>query len=340
MAIKSSGTQLSFTEIEQEFGSNGERSLGDYRLTQNVGELSGLPLDNGIPTGSNDEIKFSDFYGKKLNVVVDCFSGGDEFHKNAKNDKWNNNNVTVIGGFRSKKESGSKIIIHVNKKFGSDKNNVNRCALRTGSWSSIDSMQIDVGSSGRCLGAGGNGGNGAVFNNDDIQVNGFTGTSGLGVEVNNTVVNVVSGGILRAGFGGGGGGGAGRQTDKGEDRKSSGGGGGGGQGFPGGLGGIRGSTSISNTQGQNTNGSAGDESEAGEGGNGSQNASEAYGGAGGEGGSFGEGANAGSGGAGKQTEEAGSGGGDGAALRRTSGFAITINNSGTIQGSTSATTVD
>ena len=48
----------------------------------------------------------------------------------------------------------------------------------------------------------------------------------------------------------------------------------------------------------------------------------------------------GSGGAGKQTEEAGSGGGDGAALRRTSGFAVTINNSGTIQGSTTATNVD
>ena len=60
MTIKSSGTQLSFSEIEAEFGSNSERSLGDYRLTQNVGELSNLPLDSGVPTSG--EIKFSDFY--------------------------------------------------------------------------------------------------------------------------------------------------------------------------------------------------------------------------------------------------------------------------------------
>ena len=338
MAIKSSGSPnppLSFAEIEAEFGANGERSLGDYRLTQNIGELSNLPLDTGVPTSG--QIKFSDFYGKKLNVVVNCYTGGDEFTKNAKNDKWNNNNVVVVGGFRSKKESGSKIIIHVNKRFGSDKNGRTRCALRTGSWNNINSMQIDVGSSGRLLGAGGDGGNGSVFSG--AAGNGGSGSSGLGVEVNNTVVNVVSGGILRAGFGGGGGGGSGRQTDKGEDRKASGGGGGGGQGFPGGSGGPRGSTSVSNTSG-GSDGTAGDISEAGEGGNGSQNASEAYGGAGGEGGSFGEGANAGAGGSGKQTGANGQGGGDGAAMRRTSGFTVSINNSGSIQGSTSATNVD
>ena len=335
MTIKSSGTQLSFSEIEAEFGSNSERSLGDYRLTQSVGELSNLPLDSGVPTSG--EIKFSDFYSKRLNVVVDCHTGGDEFHKNAKNDKWNNNSVTVIGGFRSKKESGSKIIIHINKRFGSDKNGADRCALRTGSWNSVNSMQIDVGSNGKLLGAGGDGGAGSVFQSS--AGSGGAGSSGLGVEVNNTVVNVVSGGILRAGFGGGGGGGSGRQTDKGEDRKASGGGGGGGQGFPGGSGGPRGSTSVSNTSG-GTDGTSGDISEAGEGGNGSENASEAFGGAGGEGGSFGEGANSGSGGAGKQTGAAGSGGGDGAAIRRISGYNVTINNSGTIQGNTTATNVD
>ena len=35
----------------------------------------------------------------------------------------------------------------------------------------------------------------------------------------------------------------------------------------------------------------------------------------------------------------GGAGGDGAAIRRNSGFSVTINNSGTIQGSTSATGV-
>ena len=67
MAIKSSGSSLAFSEIEAEFGANGSRSLGAYRLSQSVGELT-LPLDTGIPTSG--QIKFSDFYSKKLNVVV------------------------------------------------------------------------------------------------------------------------------------------------------------------------------------------------------------------------------------------------------------------------------
>ena len=333
MTIKSSGTQLSFLEIEDEFGANSERSLGDYRLTRNVGDLSNLPLDTGVPTSG--EIKFSDFYTKKLNVVVDCHTGGDEFHKNAKNDKWNNNNVTVIGGFRGKKESGSKIIIHVNKKFGSDKNSENRCALRTGSWSSPDSLQVDVGSNGKLLGAGGNGGAGGTGNSQGSG--GSDGSSGLGVEVNNTVVNVVSGGIIRAGFGGGGGGGGGRQVDKGEDRKSSGGGGGGGQGFPGGSKGAPGG-SGSNTAAANDNATAGDESEAGEGGTCNSNAGETIGGAGGEGGSFGEAANNGN----NSSQSGGSGGGDGAAVRRTSGFSVTINKpiGSIVEGSEVAVNVD
>ena len=60
MAIKGSGSSLSFSEIEAEFGSNGSRSLGAYRLTQNVGSLSNLPLDSGVPTSGTK--KFSDFY--------------------------------------------------------------------------------------------------------------------------------------------------------------------------------------------------------------------------------------------------------------------------------------
>ena len=42
---------------------------------------------------------------------------------------------------------------------------------------------------------------------------------------------------------------------------------------------------------------------------------------------------------GSSQRSGGSGGGDGAAIRRTSGFSVTINNSGTVQGSTSATGV-
>ena len=163
MTIKASGTPnppLSFSEIEAEFGAQSPRSLGSYRHTQTVNGLTFNGIDTGIPTSG--EIKFSDFYSKRLNIVVDMHSGGDEFRKSAKGDKWNNNNLTVIGGFRSKKEDGSKIIIHVNKKFGSDKSSVNNCAVRTGSWNSSSSIVVDVGGEGQILGAGGDGGQGGL----------------------------------------------------------------------------------------------------------------------------------------------------------------------------------
>ena len=326
MTIKSSGSSLAFSEIEAEFGANGSRSLGGYRVSQSVGELS-LPLDTSIPTSG--QIKFSDFYSKSLNVVVDMYSGGDEFRKSAKTDKWNNNQVTVIGGFRSKKESGSKIIIHINKKFGSDKSNVNNCAVKTGSWSAA-SVQVDVGGEGQVLGAGGDGGQGGVCLSGGQP--GFSGTSGLGVEHNGVTVNVLSGGIIRAGFGGGGGGGGGRQTDKGSDRRASGGGGGGGAGFPAGNGApiVDGCGGGGHSGGTNAN-----ETTAGDGGGGANNGNQAYGAGGGEGGQFGEAANAG----GNSQAGGGAGGGDGAAIRRNSGFSVTINNNGTIQGVTNATGV-
>ena len=325
MALQGSG-QISFSQIENEFGQNGERSLGDYRTSQSVGELSNLPLDSGIPTSG--QIKFSDFYSKRLNIVVDMHSGGDEFRKSAKGDKWNNNNLTVIGGFRSKKEDGSKIIIHVNKKFGSDKSSVNNCAVRTGSWNSSSSIQVDVGGEGQILGAGGDGGNGGNCTSSGQP--GGSGTSGLGIDHNGVTVNVASGGLIRAGFGGGGGGGGGRQQDKGSDRQASGGGGGGGQGFPGGLGGD-GPGGCAGAQ----DGSAGDKTEAGEGGGGGNNGNQAYGASGGEGGSFGEAADNG----GSAQAGGGGAGGDGAAIRRIGGYSVTINNNGTIQGDQNATGV-
>ena len=325
MTIKSSGSSLSFSEIEAEFGSNGSRSLGAYRLSQSVGSLSNLPLDSGVPTSG--QIKFSDFYGKRLNIVVDCHSGGDQTRIIAKNDKWNNNNLTVIGGFRSKKEGGSKIIINVNKKFCSNKDATDRCALRTGTWDGSSTVQVDLGSSARVLGSGGNGGNGAN-GIDNSGGNGDTGTSGLGIQVNNCTVNVASGAIIRAGFGGGGGGGGGRQVDKGEDRRASGGGGGGGAGCPPGNGGSRGTTGA-----QGGDGSAGSETAGGGGGGGGNNDNQAGGGSGGSGGQ----ASGGAGNGGGSQTGGGSGGASGAAIRRNSGFSVTINNSGTIQGSTSAT---
>ena len=69
MTIKNSGTSLSFSEIESEFGTNPTRSLGSYRVSQNFGALTNQPLDAGIP--SSGEISFNDFYSKQLNVIVD-----------------------------------------------------------------------------------------------------------------------------------------------------------------------------------------------------------------------------------------------------------------------------
>ncbi len=325
MTIKSSGSSLSFSEIEAEFGSNGGRTLGNYRLTQSVGQLS-LPLDSGIPTSG--QIKFSDFYGKKLNVVVDCHSGGREDRKSAKGDKWNNNAVTVIGGFRSKKEDGSKIIIHVNKKFCSDKSSVNNCALRTGGFNSSSTVQVDIGSSAQILGAGGDGGNGQNGIDGGLS-GGGTGTSALGIEHNGAVVNVSSGAIIRAGFGGGGGGGGGQQVDKGSDRRASGGGGGGGAGCPPGNGGQGGSVQSGDGNSFGRNGTNGTETNGGSGGGGGDNDDQAGGRSGGSRGDAQGNAGAAQGGA----------GGNGAAIRRTSGFNVTINNSGTIAGSTTATGV-
>ncbi len=333
MSIKSSGNSLAFSEIEAEFGQNGGRSLGGYRLTQNVGSLTNLPLDSGIPTSG--QIKFSDFYGKRLNVVVDCHSGGREDRKSAKGDKWNNNAVTVIGGFRSKKESGSKIIINVNKKFCSDKSNIVNCALKTGSWDSTATVQVDVGSSGQVLGAGGDGGKGADGINNNGN-NGGNGTSALGIEHNNVVVNIAGGGILRAGFGGGGGGGGHRQVDKRRDRRAGGGGGGGGAGCPAGNGGPGGSTGGGFGGGSGNPGGSGSETSGGGGGSGGNNENEAVGGVGGSGGQ--PGINAGGGQS--RATSGGSGGSNGAAIRRISGYNVTINNSGTIQGGTTDTGVN
>ena len=333
MTIKSSGSSLSFSEIESEFGANGSRSLGGYRTTQSVGSLSNLPLDSGIPTSG--QIKFSDFYSKQLNVVVDCHSGGQEDRISARGDKWNNNAVTVIGGFRSKKESGSKIIINVNKKFCSNKDQQNRCALRTGSWDGSATVQVDVGGSAQILGAGGDGGKGADGINNNGE-SGGDGSSGLGVEHNNIVINISSGAILRAGFGGGGGGGGGRQTDKRRDRRAGGGGGGGGAGCPAGDGGQGGDTGGGFGSGSGQPGGAGTETTGGGGGGGGNNGGQAGGASGGSGGQ----ASSNAGGGGSNQTSGGSGGGNGAAIRRTSGFSVTINNSGSIQGSQNATGVN
>ena len=346
MTLPSSGS-ISASQIRDEFGpttESGEKvSLGEYRVEKNFGELSELPLDAGIPQGNNP-ISFQHFRGKKLNIIIDYYTS--TYTNNTRQNEGEVMNIRdryvsgtgvhVVGGYKSKPASSSetKIIVHVNRKLGGQKStSANNCALRTGSgWENDTEMIIDIGNEGRIYGAGGNGGRGGDM--DASGDPGQPGTSALGIQLAGVEINVASGGIIKAGFGGGGGGGNGRQEDKNADRRAGGGGGGGGQGFPAGSGGAGGS---GNNNADAEAGTAGSLNEHGEGGARAQNASQAYGANGGEGGMFGNEANDG----GESEKEGGEGGGDGAAIRVSGNGSFELNkDSGAeVDGSTSATGV-
>ena len=204
--------------------------------------------------------------------------------------RYNNlsNRVKVVGGYRDRPtgsvsgyalsssgwQNGKKIFIHVNKQIGSVKSSSdsdrNKVALRTGNWPSGTSLQIDIGSSGRIQGAGGNGRQGASNSGTPSQA--FTGTSGLGIEYPAQINNS---GIIRCGYGGGGGG-AGSWSDPNKNPRDfgrSGGGGGGGAGIPAGDGGPQntggyGSAGAGGPSDQNGKGKAGDDASFDAGGNG------------------------------------------------------------------------
>ena len=330
--------QISAQDIKNEFGEvNGTVPLGSYRVSQTRGELT-LAIGDGVPTSGT--ISYDNMRNKKLNIVVDYFSGGGinrtDNGDNATNAKHvydnNNSKVTVIGQLKSKPSntSGHRVRIHVDKTIGGKKGGQNVCALRTGTWNSGTTLIVDVGGEGKIYGGGGDGGEGG--NELDAGNPGVDGASALGIQYNGTIINVASGGLIQCGFGGGGGGGSGRQQDKGEDRRAGGGGGGGGQGFPGGSGGHGGTAGGGGGGG---NGSAGDISEAGEGGGRGSRAGQAFGADGGEGGSLGEGANNG----GSSQYGGGNGGAQGSAIRKSSGVSFSLNNSGTINGNTNQTGV-
>ena len=271
MTIKASGNPLSFSEIEAEFGTTPARSLGQYRSDDasftnksfSGSSLSNVTLDAGIP--ASGEIKFSQFYGKKLNMVVDYYADVANLNKQAAGNNtmaatWRYQNqserVKVVGGFRSRPlgsvasnyaftagdwQGGKKIIVNVNQTVGGRKDGVRSdVALRTGNWPSGTELQVDVGPSGFLTGSGGDGGAGGSYDGG----NGGTGTSALGVEYPATINN---NGVIRCGYGGGGGG-AGAANDPSDksttDFGRSGAGGGGGAGLPAGLGGAAGTNGF------------------------------------------------------------------------------------------------
>ena len=357
MTLPSSPSQLAFSQIEGEFGQNSSRSLGNYRVKEsNIGDLGTLGLDNDgtggnlspiIPT--DGQIAFSDFHGTSLNVVVNYWSGPNEKRPQPGYQRYQDNNVRVVGGFRSRPNhgSGAKVYIHVNKRITNDKGDSAgdqaKCALITGGrWQNVAQLRVDVGGSGRITGGGGEGGKGGGPAGDDHGENGKRGSTGLGIGYN-CDVHVKSGGVIAGGGGGGGGGGSCRQSDW-HRRRAGGGGGGGGAGIDAGEGGRGGGKGPRNENSDSRrsyarggNGSAGSVDNGGQGATGGNNRNEAIGGRGGNGGDLGQFGQDGERGNGQSGERGrgGSGGHPGDSIRKKSGVNYTLYNNGQVLGPTS-----
>lgn len=295
MALQASG-QISASDISREFGQTTNISFNAYRISQTPpnSDLT-LPLDTGIPTSG--EIKFSDFYSKRLNIVVNCAPTNTIQTRITARTRYNNDNdITVIGGFRGKPSStsGSKVWIHTNGTLGSNVSNTTsntyattRCSLLVGSWENDTTLNVDVGNAGTITGSGGNGGNGGTASGKSATggLAGFNGTSALGIDYVNNSVIISNRGRIQEGAGGGGGGGAAWNENRRRNSSdviygSGGSGGGGGRGYPAGAGGA-GGYGIS---GSGNSGGAGNVTTSGNGGTGRSDARSAGGGGGGGGG--------------------------------------------------------
>ena len=281
MALTPSGT-IKYSEIIAEFGTPNSGGLGEFRLSENVGTLTNLPLDIGVP--QSGQIKFSDFYSKRLNQVVDLYSIGNNTSRQNAKDRWNNGNVHIVGSTKTGKAQPpdtieDRVIINVNATISSVKGTQTHCALRTGNWDTNTTLEIEIGTSGKLYGSGGDGGSGGSAN-ETAGTDGQTGSSALGLEYPCTINNL---GVIQSGYGGGGGGGGNTRTTGGGKKSgavtngSSGGGGGGGAGSPAGAaggvqtplsvgGGSAGSAGQAGSLSGQASGGAGG-SEAGAGGN-------------------------------------------------------------------------
>jgi hypothetical protein len=320
MPTPSSGT-IKFSNLSNEFGPTTNVSLGAYRLNggQTAGTLSNLPLDTDIPKSGS--ISMSQFYNKRLNVVINYTNLPDNSTRLNARQSYDNGSpgeIVVIGGFRNKPTNPQniKLFINTNTRIGSAPGAITNVALRTGNWrdsnnNALTSVVLECGISSKIYGAGGKGGNANGSS-------GANGTSAIGIDYPTTVNN--QGRIQRGG--GGGGAGAFRQyaVPTGKKGKSSissystGGGGGGGAGFPFGAGG----SSVGGAYGVGSNGSGGA--------SGSHESAGAAGAGGVEAGSGGSGGQFGNGNAGGGT--ANQGGGSGGAH----GFAFVIGSGGSKSG--------
>ena len=293
MTLPTGESPISFSQIRDEFGTVGTDSatapvrLGQYRrddpsfTNENVGELTGLPLDTGIPTSGT--INVDAFHGKKLNTVVDLHeTGSSTFNHNVKTNRFDTGQYDFVGGYRdslspSTWQGGKKLIVHINKTFSSNgASNQNDVALTIGDgWPANTEFQIDLGSSAVIAGKGGNGGNGGAGVDDSSNSTGdpgLTGTSALALETGMSINSQASGAQLFGGGGGGGGGAGASQDDSfaffSDFDEAGGGGGGGGRGIPagtpgnGGSGGGAGNGSSGSLSAGGNGGEGGDDDES------------------------------------------------------------------------------
>ena len=270
---------IKFSYLENEFGANGSRSLGAYRVSETIDGLTiptiGWTNQGSAPIPNSGTIKFSDFYRKMSITVVDLYTGGATTRKSIRSE-FNAGNVRVVGGFGSINTQdtaatngagtvrGKYVIARVNRTIGSVKadDDKSKVALRTGSWDSDTELEINIGSDGKIYGAGGDGGSGGYGH--DPKGSGGAGnrnnapnnaTSALGIEYfSGNATKIINGGRIQCGYGGGGGGGhAAKNPDKSFNDPSQGGsGGGGGAGFPNGSGGQGASPGNGGANGSNS----------------------------------------------------------------------------------------
>lgn len=204
MALPAAPNSLSFNQIRYEFGPRiGPASIGSYRVSQTTvpqgGSLQNLPLDDGVPQAG--QIGVGNFFNKRLNVLVNYFSGATSFRNTARAD-FDSQNIVVVGGLldpgaATTTSSGRRVIAHVNKSIGSQKSTLNPyiCALRTGNgWESNTDLELEIGPSGIIAGAGGDGGDGAfeILGREPVSfVNSFGGAEINSISLSGQVGDLV-----------------------------------------------------------------------------------------------------------------------------------------------------
>lgn len=150
MPIKQSGSPLSLDEIYNEFKDrdNPPRVKDEGNVTHHLGEYYGVDID--VP--SNGEIKFSDFYGKADEFVLNI--------PNKSNNAFYNNVDLVNRAIEAGWNGQAKLLIQISGKIKSTTTSTPAASLdfNTVSQGAPQRVIIQVNSSGAIIGRGGNGG--------------------------------------------------------------------------------------------------------------------------------------------------------------------------------------